>query len=88
MRLTAGAAVVALALSGGLFWILAFPGAPAGMQWPQHTMWGQGPTGSLSGTLVERDGCFYLRFKPGDLEYLSRSAARPRGRSFGSTASR
>ena len=70
MRLVIGAAVVVLAMSAGLLWLFAFPGAPAGMQWPQHTMWGGGPTGRLSGTLVERDGCFFLRSNPGDLEYL------------------
>jgi hypothetical protein len=64
MRRAATLLVIVLALAGFL-WLRAFPPPPAGYQWPQHTLWGGGPTALGSGVLVERDGCIYLASEPG-----------------------
>lgn len=64
MKWAIGAVVVGVLTLGGLLWLLAFPGAPAGYHWPQHTLWGGGPAAVAEGTLGEDGGCFYLEPEP------------------------
>jgi hypothetical protein len=65
MRWAATLLVILLALAG-FIWLLAFPRPPAGYHWPQHTLWGEGPTAGVTGVLLERGGCIYLGSETGD----------------------
>ena len=62
--------VITLALSIGLLMLLAFPRAPSGIHWPQHTGWGASPLAGFLGVLRERDGCFYVETSPDEPGYL------------------
>lgn len=66
MKATVATVVVGLALVVALLWLLAFPRAPSGYHWPQHTGWGGGPAGLATGVLVERGGCVYLQSETGE----------------------